>query len=82
VSPLLAASSYTHLNIKAPYEPAPKGSDVMRWFTWNAWDALAPSTAFFGQGLAVLVTYNDNALGPDALPHERATTYLPVFFRL
>jgi hypothetical protein len=37
----------------------------MRWFTWNCWDALAPSTAFFGQGLAMLVTYN-NTLAPDA----------------
>jgi len=52
----------------------------MRWFTWNVWDTLTPTTGFFGQGLAVLVTYNDNALGPDALPHERAATYLPVFF--
>ena len=52
----------------------------MRWFPWSIWDTLTPTTAFFGQGLAILVIHNDNALGPDALPHEHNVTYLPVFF--
>ncbi len=54
----------------------------MRWFTWSCWDSLAPTTGFFGQGIGMVVTYNSNVLGPDALPHERETTYLPVFWRL
>jgi len=49
----------------------------MHWFSSNySWGSLVPTTAFFGQTLAVLVTFNDYN---GARHNEHAITYLPVF---
>lgn len=49
----------------------------MRWFSSTYWDALVPTTAFFGQTIAVLVTFNDRR---DGQRNGRELNYLPVFW--
>lgn len=50
----------------------------MCWFSWNPWDTLIPSTAFFGQSMAMIITYNHNGRNADG-KEDGAVTYLPVF---